>query len=129
MRNIEKINEFCDQLFEIDRPNIKNRGYPLIKKFLKVDLNKLTIDRRTKYLALCFDKDFLSDAARVYDLEKLYLKLNKIEKEDFESLLLELAKENNYLRFQQEVYLFLRKFDLDASYVASRINQLANERY
>jgi hypothetical protein len=129
LENSTKINVFCDALFGLNKEQAKDRGYPLIKKFLKVDLNRLSIDRRTKFLALCFDNDFLECAAKEYDMWRIYRQLYPQEQTAFRQQLELLSQHNNFLGFQQEVYLFFKHAKLNTSSVIDRIATLQMQRY
>lgn len=125
-----KINQFGEKLFAISKPEeLKNRGYPLLKRLLTFDYNLLKPDFRAQLLGRVMSKDFIY-SSRGYTFAKIYSGLRKEEKNDFLAFIKECSDESTHNAFHYELIAFAEKVSLPEvkNYSLERILQLKKER-
>lgn len=125
-----KINSFAEKVFAISKPEeLKNRGYPLLRRLLSFNFNFLRPDLRAQLLGRVVNKDFIYSSKAHY-LTNIYKNLRKEEKADFLILLEECLDESMHNAFHFELIKFTEGNSLEDLRAKSmkRILKLNQER-
>lgn len=125
-----KLNEFAEKTFTISKPeDLKNRGYPLLKRLLSFNYNLLKPEYRAQLIGKTMNKDFIY-TSKGYTLANLYRNLREEEKKDFLIFLKECSDKSTHNAFHYELIDFAERIKLPEvkEYYKQRISDLDSER-
>lgn len=120
------VNNFATQSFQAINTNhgeIKNQGYPLIRRLITSNFNLLEPSNRAELMKYVFEKKFVL-AGKAYSYQTAYEKMRNEEKKDYLTLTEELVQECRHSDFHYEVLAFYRRVGIDTTTVEDRIAEL-----
>ena len=123
------VNRFAKLTFEAidkDAGNLKNRGYPLIKRLTTADYNLLTSTYRTRIMSYIFDEKFTKDC-RANNFNSAYIKMRDEEKRDYINYLNNICASSKHSSIHYEVLAFYRQNNIPTSALEDRIEELRKE--
>lgn len=126
----QKLNDFAEKTFAISKPQeLKNRGYPLLKRLLTFDFNLLKPEYRAQLLGRIMNEDFIF-SSKGYTLSRIYIGLRKEEKNDFINFIKNCSNKSTHNAFHYELIAFGEKANLPkvGAFAKKQILQLNKER-
>lgn len=121
-----KINEFATKSFaaiDKDVEALKDKGYPLIKRLVSADFNKLSPDLRARLMMYIFDRQFILSVPAITQFRS-YIKMNDTEKSSYIEIVNELVSSCRHSSFHYEVLAFYRMANINTDALESRIAEL-----
>lgn len=123
----EEYNEAADLFLDYIDMNKEFNLYSVLKKFINIDMKKISISNRNRIKSILTGYEFLK-TGNEYIFIRIYNLLIEDEKEEFINTLLKIAKETTYNGFHYECINFFERIkkNIEAETVKIRLNEIKN---
>jgi len=123
----EEYNDAADLFLNYIDMHKEFNTYSVLKKFINIDMKKISISNRNRIKAILTEYDFLK-TGNEYMFIRIYNLLREDEKEELINTLIEISKETTYNGFHYECINFFEKIkkNIEAEIVKLRLDEINN---